>query len=611
MRILMLLSQTEITGAEVHAVQLAEWLQKNGHEVFIISDTLTVKTNVPYFKRRLHPKSLSLRIGNIRFIRKFIRDYDINVIHAHSRAAVRVAFWACRGTQTGLVSTVHGRQHFSLSKKFFNLYGRHIITICDNLKRHLIRDFGVSKNFITVIGNPVNAEQMTFVNTLTEEKRIAVMGRTSGPKGDQTRFLILNVFPAVLKVHPDLKIDLAGGPLVNLGPEAEKKIAELNRQYPGCINHLSSPSLENELHRYRLVFAAGRIAIACLMRGIPLWAMGEHSCRGIINQRNFRDATRSNFGDIGRKAKKEDISSAQVATELTEWLHHPPASEEQHLELRKMAVEEFEFANVAQKVLTLYKGAVLYAHHPQFIPILMYHLVTDDPVPTRHRIFITQSNFEKQLAAFKHWGYESLTFQDLDDFMEGRKPWQQFPKKPLMLTFDDGYQNNLTHALPLLKKYNYKAIIYLLANHNIQSNTWDVGEVPNMPLLNAQERQQLQGSGFFEVASHGLEHRRLPEMSFEDAHRQLVASKEFLEQEFKKPILSYAFTYGSRRDDLANLAFRSGYKFVLNTDQGGFHLSTPLTSIFRIPIFPEDGGFKLWRKLQPWYRRYFYLTRKK
>jgi peptidoglycan/xylan/chitin deacetylase (PgdA/CDA1 family)/glycosyltransferase involved in cell wall biosynthesis len=606
----MMLSQTEITGAEVHAVQLAEWLKNHGHEVFIMSDTLTVKTQIPYIQRKLHPKGILRRVSNIFFVRKFIKSYEVDVIHTHSRAAVRVAFWARLGTKVGSVSTVHGRQHFSFSKKLFNLYGQHIIAICENLKTHLIKDFGVSKNYITIIGNPVN-DQLTFVNPLAKQKKVAIVGRTSGPKGEQTKFLILNVFPETLKKHPDLKIELVGGPLANLGIEAQRRIDELNSEYPGCIKVVHSQSLEKDIENYQLVFAAGRVAISALIRGIPLWAIGEHGSHGLVEPRSFSDNLKSNFGDIGIESKKEKLDPHKLIFQLEEILSRPPLSQEVRQELQHLALLNFGFNSVAQKILNTYKAASLKAHYPRFIPILMYHMVTDEPVNTRHRIFITKDNFDKQLSLFKKWGYETLTFGDLDQFTSGKKPWNQFPEKPLILTFDDGYKNNLTNALPILKKYNFKAVIYLLANHSISSNSWDTGEVPENPLLTPQERQELANSGSFEMASHGLEHKRLTEMSFTEAKRQLENSKVFLENEFKKPILSYAFTYGARRDDLADLAFQAGYQYIVNTDQGGFHLSTPLTSIFRVPIFPEDDGYKLWRKVQPWYRRYFFWTRKK
>ena len=129
--------------------------------------------------------------------------------------------------------------------------------------------------------------------------------------------------------------------------------------------------------------------------------------------------------------------------------------------------------------------------------------------------------------------------------------------------------------------------------------------------MTADERQKLFKSGQFEIGSHGLEHKPLTGMTSEEAFYQLIESKKLLEKEFGTNILSYAFTYGLRTDALAEEAFSCGYNYIINTDQGGFHLSQPLTSIFRTPIFPQDQGFKLWRKVQPWYRRYFYFTRKK
>lgn len=611
MRVLMLLSQTEITGAEVYALQVAEELQKRGHRLFFISDTLTVKTDIPYFSRPIHPRGLWNRVSNIFFLRHFIKHHKIDLIHAHSRAAVRVASWACLGTKTALVSTVHGRQHFSWSKRVVNLYGQHIIAICENIKNHLIKDFDVAKRFITVIGNPLTEKNLPFVEKLPHQKKIALVGRTSGPKGLQSQFLIKEILPRLLMKFPDLKVDLLGGPLENFKDDTRQLIQDLNRKYPGCFQHRSPPHLEEAIENYDLVFGAGRIAIAALMRGVPLWAIGENSSLGLATARNFIEMCRSNFGDIGCKAQKEPLQEEKIYHELLDFFAAPPPELISRKQLQSMAIKEFGQRSILDRIEKIYKAAVFRQHCPRFLPILMYHQVTEDTLQTPHRIFITSENFEKQLASFQSWGFQSLTFSEINDFMEGRKPWVDFPRKALMLTFDDGYRNNLTHALPLLKKYNFKAVIYLLANHHLQSNTWDVGEVPETPLLSPAERQELASSGYFEVGSHGLEHRRLPEMGFHEAERQLEESKIFLEKEFGQKVISYAFTYGDRRDDLADLAFRIGYQFILNTDQGGFHLSAPTTSIFRVPIFPEDQGAKLRRKLQPWYRRYFYWTRKK
>ena len=606
----MLLSQTEITGAEVHAVQLGEWLKTRSHQVTIISDTLNVKTSLTYLQRPIHPKGFFKRISNILFLLQFIKAHQIDVLHAHSRAAVRVGFWACLLSKATLVSTVHGRQHYSWSKKIFNLYGRHIIAVCQNLQQHLINDFGLKKDFITVIGNPVHSISNKTTD-ISVNSPLAVVGRTSGPKGEQTKRLIRDVFPKLLSQFPELKIHLLGGPVSTLGTETLKEIEALNNQYPGCLVAVTPDNLDQALRKYKLVFGAGRVAISSLLQGIPVWAIGENSSLGFLQTNNFLQACTSNFGDIGLSGKPSDLAIPQMISELEQFLMQPLPSDQERENLMNSALRVFEFSAAAEKIENIYKAAILYKKHPRHIPILMYHMITKSEIETKHRIFVTSDQFDKQLAAYQKWGYETLNFQDLEDFVSEKKSWSQFPKKTLILTFDDGYTNNLTEALPLLKKYNFKAVIYLLAHNDIIDNHWDAGEIPPQALMNSQERKSLFNSGFFEIGSHGLTHDPLTKMNFHEATHQLSESKSILEKEFGCKILSYAFTYGLRNDNLANEAFHCGYKYIVNTDQGGFHLSQPLTSIFRTPVFPQDNGFKLWRKVQPWYRKYFYFTRKK
>ncbi len=612
MKVLMLLSQTEITGAEVHAVQLGQWLSEEGHQVHLISDTLNVATNLPFTKRAIHPKGFFNRLSNFIFLRHFIVEHQIDILHAHSRAAVRVGFWVCLFSRAALVSTVHGRQHFSWSKKIFNLYGRHIIAVCKNIKTHLQDDFDLRSESITVIGNPVHiAPPLATVALDPHFQGIAIVGRTSGPKGDQTKRLIHEVFPKILERFPDLKIHLLGGPVSTLGSEALKKIEELNDKFPGCLTSKEATNLDQVLPNYRLIFGAGRVAISALLQGVPVWAIGENSSLGLVTESNFSKTSESNFGDIGTSKTLVPFQADELIKKLTEFLQGPTGAKSADHHLQNSAERTFNFASSAKRIENIYKAALLFKKYPKSIPILMYHMITPTEIETRHKIFVTTERFDQQLKAYKKWGYQTLQFQDLEDFTSGKKNWSQFPRKPLMITFDDGYTNNLTEALPILKKYQMKAVIYLLAQNQLKNNHWDEGEIPMQDLMKPEERKALFSSGYFEIGSHGIEHKPLTKMLEKEALRQLSESKTLLEKEFGSPVISYAFTYGLRTDDLAEAAFSSGYNYIINTDQGGFHLSQPLTSIFRTPIFPQDQGFKLWRKVQPWYRKYFYLTRKK
>ena len=85
MKIIQLLSQIELTGAEVHSVRLAESLKDKGHQCFIFSDELHISTNIPFFPLRVHRTKFLSRISSILKLRRFILENKVDIVHAHSR----------------------------------------------------------------------------------------------------------------------------------------------------------------------------------------------------------------------------------------------------------------------------------------------------------------------------------------------------------------------------------------------------------------------------------------------------------------------------------------------------------------------------------------------
>lgn len=89
------------------------------------------------------------------------------------------------------------------------------------------------------------------------------------------------------------------------------------------------------------------------------------------------------------------------------------------------------------------------------IPVLMYHHVNDF---REDSITISQGNFESQIKYLKEAGYNSISLPEMFEIMYGRATP---PKKPVLITFDDGYADNLVYAFPILKKYQMKAAIFV------------------------------------------------------------------------------------------------------------------------------------------------------
>ncbi|MNK01226.1 Polysaccharide deacetylase [compost metagenome] len=611
MNVLQLLSQMGVTGAESYAINLGEWLSSQGHQVTLISNTIHLPTDLPFISREIHTNSSLTRFKNVLFLRKFIQENNIQIVHAHSRAAVRVAYWATRGLKVALISSVHGRQHSSFSKKIHDIYGDRVIAVCPNVAESLKSDFAMSPRKIKVIGNPVNPNDYSFVETLTPQKKIALIGRLNGPKGLLAKAFILNSAPVLLKVFPDLEIEIVGDSLAQLGPEFKQQFLQMSEEHQDRIRFLEFiPDLHKKLSDYQLVLGAGRIAISSLMRGIPLYALGEYGSEGPVTPENYETAKASNFGDMGARELSRPVDFIQLTEDLKRLLQISFPLE-QRWNLRDKTLKDFSLHEVCEEILDLYKSAYFQKQRPQNIPVLMYHKIPDQDISSRHRIFVNKNNFERHLQFFKDQGFTTLHFSEIEEYRSLKKDPATFPKKPLVLTFDDGYIDNLKNAGPLLQKYGHKAVIYLLADNDVRYNYWDADSGDSRSDIMSPEQKQELLNYTFEVGSHGLRHDKITEMSDERAWQELTESKSKLEQQFKRPVVSYAFTYGITSPKHAQMAQKAGYDFAVNTDTGGLHFEENPFSIFRANIFPEDGPAQLKKKTATWYRKYYYWKRKK
>ncbi|MBI3772487.1 MAG: glycosyltransferase [Gammaproteobacteria bacterium] len=153
MNILHLMSQTHLTGPEVYVATLCRKLVADGHHNYIVSDTLTVQAEAEYIPMSIHNRSLLNRLRNIVCLVKLCRSRNIDLIHAHSRAASWLANIVAKIAGVGYVSTVHGRQSRHAAKRKTNIYGRHIIVVCEHLADHLRQELNITDADIRVIRN--------------------------------------------------------------------------------------------------------------------------------------------------------------------------------------------------------------------------------------------------------------------------------------------------------------------------------------------------------------------------------------------------------------------------------------------------------------------------
>ncbi|MDF2939964.1 MAG: hypothetical protein K0R66_606 [Gammaproteobacteria bacterium] len=603
MRILHILSQHQVTGAETYAITLADQHIAMGHKVWIVSDTLNTPTQATYIQQPIGNRSWLQRMLNLIKIRKLIKQHKIDIVHSHSRAATWIGYFATRFSKVGFISTVHGRQSLRISKRILDIYGKKVIAVCDNIQSHLISQLKMEPAKLCVIPNAIDFVAETGSINSHNKKILSIVGRTTGPKGQRTAELISEVFPLLLQSIPELEIRIIGGELKQLPPEGQLKLYHLQKAYPNRVQVIGFVSdLSKWLNESSCNIAAGRVAVESLLCNKPTIALGEADYEGLVSEKNFKACIASNFGDIHAQVKRMPLDYEIIRQDLLQALSTPSALPDEYTAKIQTL---YDSQKIAERVLEVYRSLRMQMRQPKHIPVLMYHKVLNEERSSKHRIYVTVKRFRDHMSSLKRRKFTALTFKDYLSFRNESRPLSEFPKKPVIITFDDGYLNNLSLALPILQEFQFKAVIFALGDMAVRNNAWDVikGE-PEDLLMNADQLKILSDAGI-EIGAHSLSHRDLTKLSEDEAYHEILQSKLNLEQLLQTDVVSFAYPYGYYSDSVKELTKKAGFQIAVATDRGGMHVEQDLFEIFRVAIFPSDNPWKFWKKTQNWYRSYY------
>jgi len=609
MRIAHIFSSNFIAGSVMYALQLAEKQIEQGHEVYLITD-VKVSDSISSIVLPISDRKYPSRFRNIKFINKFIKDNAIHVVHAHSRAASWVSFFALINTNTALVSTIHGIQG---KKSIINnkVYGEKVIAICENVLIQLRDQIKIEKNKLVLIPNGIQFDLRPnqIVESNNQQKKvISLIGRLNGPKGEIAESFIGEVFPKLLDQHPTLSINILGGEWEAFSDSGKAKLEALKKQCPTRVNFVGfTKDIKLFMQSSSLIIGAGRVALEGIELNVPVYAVGESNSIGILTSQNINDAMASNFGDILPEKRKFNIDSSIVYDEINSFLTNTNSNHEN----LSSFIQQYDVNHVVEKVYEVYKSALIKKIHPKHIPILMYHKVPDKPIDTQHKIFVTKSNFKKHLHFFYLRGLKTITLKEYNDFSEGKISAKQFPSKPFILTFDDGYLDNYTNMLPLTEKYNFKGVLFLLGNFNLTHNNWDKNEDPNANKLMSTEQKISFVKGGWEIGAHTLTHPHLTQISIKLAKEEIVSSKKQIEETLNISVSSFAYPYGDYNNEIKEIVSSSDIKMAVATDTGGMMLDDDRFAIFRVNMFPDESIFSLYKKTSTWYRAYYFKKRGK
>lgn len=189
------------------------------------------------------------------------------------------------------------------------------------------------------------------------------------------------------------------------------------------------------------------------------------------------------------------------------------------------------------------------------IPILMYHSIEKMPKSTvMQSLYVSPKLFDLHMSLLNMLGYKGLSLKELNPYLNGEKKG-----KVVGITFDDGYQNNLTNAAPILKKYDFSATCYLVSQRIGASNVWDLKKgITQLPLMTHSDIQKWLNLGL-DIGAHTQTHPYLDELDKQQLTQEIFNCKSDLETMFKLSINDFCYPFGRFNESIVDILKQAGY----------------------------------------------------
>ncbi|NGQ93981.1 polysaccharide deacetylase family protein [Brevibacillus sp. SYP-B805] len=238
----------------------------------------------------------------------------------------------------------------------------------------------------------------------------------------------------------------------------------------------------------------------------------------------------------------------------------------------------FPIAHLSQKTL---ETRFSYANHDLMqtaiqlnrsepVPVLMYHSISFEKSP----LCVSPKQFEIQLRNLLKHGFTPITARDL---FRAWDTGMKLPSRPVVLTFDDGYQDNYTHAFPILKKYKAKATLFVIT-----------GSIGKPRYLNWGQLEIMERSGLVDVESHTVTHPDVRHLTRKQFYYELAESKRVLETRLHKKVCMFAYPYGKYTKKWFPVLSAMGYQAAFTTKNRLTEYAQGRYSLKRLRVFPHD-----------------------
>jgi peptidoglycan/xylan/chitin deacetylase (PgdA/CDA1 family) len=222
------------------------------------------------------------------------------------------------------------------------------------------------------------------------------------------------------------------------------------------------------------------------------------------------------------------------------------------------------------------------------LPVLLYHHVGPQYPGTIHGLTVSAERFEDHVRWLARHGYKGICAAD---WLRWRNDGKGLPEKPILVTFDDAYEDLAEYALPVLRRYGFSAVVYVVTGQFGGTNAWDKARgCGTLRLMSADQIRDwaLQG---IEFGAHSRTHADLTSLSPRELLEEVAGSGKDLEALLGAKVNSFAYPYGFHNqavDDCVRGAFDLAF-IADDHDEGMNHLQTDPHLLLRTMVQSNDS----------------------
>jgi peptidoglycan/xylan/chitin deacetylase (PgdA/CDA1 family) len=228
------------------------------------------------------------------------------------------------------------------------------------------------------------------------------------------------------------------------------------------------------------------------------------------------------------------------------------------------------------------------------LPVLMYHHIGEARRGAYPDLTTSVPDFERQIRWLARHGYTSIKATDWLAWCSEGRP---LPPKPVLLTFDDAYEETAENAGPILRAYGFTGSFMVVTNYIGKTNVWD--ELHGRPRFDIMSKDQIlrQCDQGIEYGAHSRSHPELTKGSDAELCDELQGSRDALAAILGHPIRCFAYPYGDH-DRRVRQCAATYFDMAFTTERKINHLSSDPHRLGRISFLPTDTAFGMWCRLQ-------------